>query len=348
VTEATNMEGELEVARPRKDGYRFGAHWFVGVSLTLFALVPFMAPGRYTTAVLISILFFALFGAIYDFMVGYAGLNNFGFASFIAVGAYASALSQLYLGTSAWSGLLIGGLACSLVGAFTGLITLPLLGIYISFMTWFIGETIRLTISNARGVTKGMLGLVVQPLENVFGLDFSRGSDPISYFYVLLTLAVVCTLTMQVIVNSQLGLVWRSMKEDDLAAKTLGIRTGWARIINFTMASFFIGAVGAFYGNYLGVLAPTKSEFGVIRTVEVLTIAYVGGRGSLWGSFFAAALIVSLGEVFREFETWRPAVSGALLITVVIFAPKGLAGILDHIQPVFARLSERLTKMVSH
>jgi branched-chain amino acid transport system permease protein len=89
--------------------------------------------------------------------------------------------------------------------------------------------------------------------------------------------------------------------------------------------------VGSFYAHYLGILSPTPEEFGVPRTVEILTVAYVGGRGTLWGSLFAGFLLIGFQEYFRELEAWRLVMFGMLLIGVMIFAPKGLAGLKKYV-----------------
>ena len=89
--------------------------------------------------------------------------------------------------------------------------------------------------------------------------------------------------------------------------------------------------MGAYYAHYIGILSPTPEEFGVPRTVEILTITYVGGRGTLWGSLFAAFLLIGFQEYFRSLEAWRLVIYGALLIGVILFLPKGLASLRKHV-----------------
>ena len=97
------------------------------------------------------------------------------------------------------------------------------------------------------------------------------------------------------------------------------------------MACFLTGVLGSFYAHYLGILSPTPEEFGVPRTVEILTVCYVGGRGTLWGSLFAAFLLIGFQEYFRELEAWRLVMYGALLILIMLFAPKGLGGLKKYV-----------------
>ncbi len=294
--------------------------------LGLLILIPPLADHPYITTIFISALMFGILGAIYDLMIGYAGLANFGYAGFIAAGAYGSALASFHYGISPWFGLLIGGLCGGLMGLLTGLITLRLRGLYLGLTTWFVAEALRFTISNTPNYTRGMLGLAVAPFPSILGIDFERGRL-LAYYYLLLALGAVIMVLMQLLVRSRIGLAFKAIREDQLATESLGLNTTKYKLINFTVACCFTGVIGSFYAHYLGILSPTPEEFGVPRTVEVLTIAYVGGRGTLWGSLFAAFLLIGFQEYFRELEAWRLVMFGVLLIVVMIFAPKGLAGL---------------------
>jgi branched-chain amino acid transport system permease protein len=302
----------------------------VAALVGLLILVPPLADHPYVTTIFISALMFGIWGAIYDLMIGYAGLTNFGYAGFIAAGAYGSALASFHYGISPWFGLLIGGLCGALLGLFTGLITLRLRGLYLGLTTWFVAESLRFTISNTPDYTRGMLGLAVAPFPDILGIDFSRG-QLLSHYYLLMVLGAVILLLMHLLVRSKIGLAFRAIREDQLATESLGLNTTRYKLINFTVACFFTGVIGSFYAHYLGILSPTPEEFGVPRTVEILTIAYVGGRGTLWGSLFAAFLLIGFQEYFRELEAWRLVMFGALLIIVMIFAPKGLAGLKKYV-----------------
>jgi branched-chain amino acid transport system permease protein len=293
--------------------------------LALLILIPPLAHHPYITTIFISALMFGILGAIYDLMIGYAGLANFGYAGFIAAGAYGSALANFHYGISPWFGLLIGGFCGGLMGFLTGLITLRLRGLYLGLTTWFVAEALRFTISNTPGYTRGVLGLAVAPFPNLLGIDFERG-QLLHYYYLLLLLGAVILIAMQLLVSSKIGLAFKAIREDQLATESLGLNTTKYKLINFTVACCCTGVIGSFYAHYLGILTPTPEEFGVPRTVEILTIAYVGGRGTLWGSLFAAFLLIGFQEYFRELEAWRLVLFGVLLILVMLFAPKGLAG----------------------
>jgi branched-chain amino acid transport system permease protein len=302
----------------------------VAVLLGLLIFVPPFVDNPYITTVFISALMFGLFGAIYDLMIGYAGLTNFGYAGFIAAGAYGSALASFHYSISPWIGLVIGGACGALMGILTGLITLRLRGLYLGLTTWFVAEALRFTISNTPDYTRGMLGLAVEPFPSVLGIDFARG-QLLNHYYLLIVLGALIMLAMHFLVRSKVGLAFKAIREDQLATESLGLNATRYKLINFTVACFLTGVLGAFYAHYLGILSPTPEEFGVPRTVEILTVCYVGGRGTLWGSLFAGFLLVGFQEYFRALEAWRLAMYGALLIAVMLFAPKGLAGLKKYV-----------------
>ena len=315
---------------PRK-GMNASRYIKVALVVAFLIAIPWIQKGnRFITTIFISALMFGIWGVMYDLQIGYGGLINFGFAGFICAGAYGSALAALHYEINPWFGMLIGGAAAGVLGFLTGVVTLRLRGIFVGLATWFVAEVLRLTISNTPGYTRGMLGLAVKPLPDVFGLDFSR-AELLPYYYLLLILAIISYTIAALMVNSRIGLSFKAIREDQLATETLGLSATKYKLINFTTACFFTGVIGAFYAHYIGILTPDTTEFGVPRTVEVLTVAYVGGRGTLWGSILAGFVLIGFQEYFRELEAWRLVMYGALLIAVMLYAPKGLSSVKKYI-----------------
>jgi branched-chain amino acid transport system permease protein len=287
---------------------------------------PFVLDSPYFTSIAISALMFGLLAAIYDLMIGFAGLSHFGIAGVLAVGAYSSGLLSVHTGISPWAGLVFGMAAGALLGLVTGVLTLRVQGLHLAMMTLFSAEAIRLTIANLPDYTRGVLGLSVPPLPSVLGLSFERGGNSLAYYGVLLALGAGIMLTLVLMLRSRLGLVFGAIREDQLAAQSAGLATGWYRVLNMTIACGMVGLIGAFYAHYVGILSPTPEEFGIQRTVEILTLTYLGGRRSLWGGLAAGALLIGLQEYFRDYGALRLVMCGALLIFVMFFAPAGLAG----------------------
>jgi branched-chain amino acid transport system permease protein len=302
----------------------------VAVLIALLIFAPPLIDDPYITRIFISAVMLGVMAAIYDLMIGYAGLVNFGYAGFIAVGAYTSALGEFHFGISPWLGLFLGGVFTAFLGFLLGVITLRLRGLYVALMTFFVGEAIRFSISNTPEFTRGMLGLSVAPFPDILGIDFSR-SNLYAYYYLLLVLTALIMGFMWWLVKSRFGLAFEALREDQLATQSLGLNTTKYKLYNFTIASFLAGVMGAFYAHYLGILSPTPEEFGVYRTVEILSITYIGGRGTLWGSLFSGFLLIGFQEYFRGLGPWRLVIFGALLVFVMLFARRGLAGLKKYI-----------------
>ncbi|UCH21910.1 MAG: branched-chain amino acid ABC transporter permease [Deltaproteobacteria bacterium] len=306
---------------------------YIKLSLVLFFLiaVPLIwKENRYITTIFISALMFGIWGVMYDLQIGYGGLINFGFAGFICAGAYGSALAAHHYEINPWYCMLIGAAASGVLGFLTGVVTLRLKGIFVGLATWFLAEVLRLTISNTPGYTRGMLGLAVKPLPDMYGLNYSR-AELLPYYYLLLAFVIIIFAIASLMVHSRIGLSFKAIREDQLATETLGLSATKYKLINFTTACFFTGLIGAFYAHYIGILTPDPTEFGVPRTVEVLTVAYVGGRGTLWGSILSGFLLIGFQEYFRGLGAWRLVMYGVLLITVMIYAPKGISSIKKYI-----------------
>lgn len=292
----------------------------------LLVASPFALHSPYFTSIAISALMFGLLAAIYDLMIGFAGLSHFGLAGVLAVGAYASGLLTVYTDASPWAGLVLGMVAGAVLGFATGFLTLRVHGLHLAMMTLFSAEAIRLTIANLPDYTRGVLGLSVPPLTPFLGLSFERGGDGLAYYATLLVLGAAVMLILVLVLRSRLGLVFGAIREDQLAAQSAGIATGWYRVLNMTIACGLVGLIGAFYAHYVGILSPTPEEFGIQRTVEILTLTYLGGRRSLWGGLAAGILLIGLQEYFRDYGALRLVLCGVLLIVVMFFAPAGLAG----------------------
>lgn len=296
-------------------------------ALAVLVLVPPIADSSYLTAVFVSVLLFFILGAIFDFMLGYVNLFNFGMGGFMALGAYTSALLHTHFGLTPWLGLLAGGVATLCLGLVAGAITLRLRGIYVGLTTLFLAEFVLFALSNMRDYTRGAAGLQVETFPDLFGLSFQR-SEPYALYYLLLAIVGLIYLCLHLLVTSRVGLVFKAIRDDQLGASVLGFNVVRYKLLNFAVASFFIGVIGAFYGNYIGILVPTPQEFGISRTTEILTIAYVGGRGTLWGSLLGAFTLIGLQEVSRSVQEWRLVLYGAFLILVLMVFPRGLAGAL--------------------
>ena len=252
-----------------------------------------------------------------DFTTGFIGVVNFGFAGFAGLGAYTSALLATRLGISPFIGLLAGGVAAGLLGLATGLLTLRLRGLFAAFMTWFLSLTLMSLITVNVGLTRGAKGLIVPPLF--------EGTNTRGYFYIALIAAVIGYIVMARVANSHIGLAFRAIGQNLDVARASGIDPTKYKVLNFSLSCTFAGVLGAILGHYVGILTP--SVLSSDSTLVILTLSYVGGRGSLWGGLLAAFLFVPAFQGLQHLMAWRLVIYGLVLILSMLFLPDGLADI---------------------
>jgi len=293
------------------------------LSLAFMIAAPFVVRGSYISHIFISALLFGTLAASFDFGVGYLGIVNFGYAAFMGLGAYTSAIAAIRFGINPWLGLLLGGAAAGLLGLATGVLTLRLYGIFVACFTWFLGMALMFLIAVAPEVTRGHLGLSVPFFPNVWILDF-RDPLRLSYFAIIAILSLSILFFLYYLGNrTKMGLAFKALRGSEPAAMVCGINPLKYRVLNFVITCFIAGMLGSFYAHYIRILTP--SLLATSKTIEILAIAYLGGRGSLWGSIPAAFLIITLLEFLRPLEAYRFIIYGVILILIMIFYPGGLA-----------------------
>jgi branched-chain amino acid transport system permease protein len=292
----------------------------------LFAVLlaaPLLVRDQYFVDLMIVTVFFAAQAMVFDFTAGYINVVNFGFAGFVGFGAYVSALLAVNLGASPWLTIWAGAAGSAALGWLTGILTLRLRGIFAAVMAWFVSLTLFSLASALVPLTRGFLGFNV-PL-------FLETSDRRPYFYLILVLAAVSFLFLRAATRSHLGLAFRALGQNLETARASGVSPRKYRVMNFTISCFVAGLLGGFYGHSVGILTPDVMH--TRHTVEVLALAYIGGRGTLWGGALAAFLIIPLFESLRPLFEIRLILYGLLLVATIIVYPRGLAALFDRRSP---------------
>ncbi len=293
----------------------------IAVAVALPWVPPFNAQDyqRY----LVDAALMAAMAVAFDFTAGYIDIVNFGFAAFVGLGGYTSGLLAVDLGISPWIGMMCGAIVAGVVGLLTGMLTLRLRGIYAAVMAWFVGLALMGLVRNVPEVTRGSLGLSVPPLLGT--------SDNLPYYYVILAMLVITILILMTVIRSKIGLAFRAIGQNLAAARASGINPTRFLVINFTLSCAFAGLLGGFYAHYIGILTPDKMA--TSQTVEVLAVAYIGGRGSLWGPAIIAFPLTIATEVLKTQLISMPGLNlvlyGLLLIVVMILRPGGFAGLVN-------------------
>ena len=294
----------------------------LGLAGVVILLVLPMIPGLNSEYILRWLTLAAYFAActiIFDFTAGFINIVNFGFMAFCGVGAYCSALLVTNLGLSPWLGMVCGGLLTGLIGLFTGVITLRLRGIFAACLTWFVGLAMMGLCTKLVWLTRGPAGLSVPKLFETY--------SNVPYYYTIVIGILACYLICSLLVRSKMGLAFKAIGQNMEAAQTSGVNPVHYRVVNFVISCTLAGVLGGFYAHYIGILTPDIMH--TSKTMEVLAISYIGGRGSLWGGVFAAFPLMVGMELLRSTFAHLPGIHllvyGVLLIIVMIHFPGGIA-----------------------
>ncbi len=291
------------------------------VGLAILVILPFVPPfnQEYLIRWLIVAAFIAASAIAFDLTAGFINIVNFGFNAFVGLGGYTSALLAVKVGLTPWVGIFAGALIAAILGFLTGILTLRLRGIFGALMTWFIGLALMGLAVKLVWLTRGPLGLRVPRL-------FETTSN-VPYYYMILTMMFIVYLICKWVVRSKMGLAFKAIGQNMEAARTSGINPVYYRIVNFTLSCALAGWLGGFYAHYYGILTPDLMH--TSKTVEVLAVAYIGGRGSLWGGAFVAFPFMFAMEIVRSYFSNLPGlhliIYGVILILVMVYYSGGVA-----------------------
>jgi branched-chain amino acid transport system permease protein len=294
----------------------------------LLFIVPLLTQDEYTRHLMVVSLMFGAQAMTSDFTIGFINITNFGFAAFVGLGAYTSALLAADLGLDPFLGMLLGTILSGLVGFLTGLLTLRLRGLFVAIMAWFVAIALKALAAVLVDLTRGYLGLFVPPL-------FETRST-LLYYYVLLAIVALIFFVTRSIVKGRVGLAFQAIGQDLDYARASGINPVRYKLIAFTLSCAFAGLLGGFYGHFIGILTP--DIMATDHTVEVIALNIIGGRGTLWGPLVAAFLIIPAFESLKSLMEIRLIIYGVLLLLVIISYPAGLAGL---VRTVWQRIQMR-------
>lgn len=293
--------------------------------LVVLAALPFIPPfnQEYMIRWLVTAGLMAAAAIAFDFTAGYINIVNFGFYAILGFGGYTSAILAERFGMSPWFGFFFGALTAGLLGFLTGMLTLRLRGIFAAVMAWFVGLALLGLATKLVWLTRGPLGLRVPRL-------FDSPSN-LPYYYLILLLMLLIYIICSQVTGSKIGIAFKAIGQNMDAAKTSGINPTYYRILNFTLSCTLAGLLGGFYAHYFGILTPDVLQ--TAKTVEVLAVAYIGGRASLWGGAAIAFPFIIAMELIRSGLSNLPGlhlvIYGLMLILVMIYYPGGFAHFFD-------------------
>ncbi len=290
------------------------------VLLILLLSLPYLG-GVYITDIASLAGIYVILSLGLNIMVGYTGLLNLGFAAFYAIGAYTYALLNTKLGMGFWESLPFSLSITAVAGFLLGIPALRLRGDYLAIVTLGFGEITRIVLNNWISLTNGPNGITGIERPVLFGYEMRGVED---FYYLVLASVLLSLFIIKRIIDSKAGRAWMAIRDDEIAASSLGINTFLYKLYAFSFGALWAGLAGQLFAAKMRFVSPESFTF--FESVMILAMVILGGQGTITGPIIGALLLVALPEIFREFEQYRMVFLGAGLIFMSIFRPQGIVG----------------------
>lgn len=217
--------------------------------------------------------------------------------------------------------MIASALMAGLLSLLVALPTMRLKGYFLTVVTLGFCEIVRLVEMNWMDLTRGPLGIAGIPSPNFFGIDLSSNRQ---IYYVMLVLVVVSAVIIFSIVHSRVGLAIMAIRDDDLAAASMGVNVVKYKIMVFLISTMMVGVAGAFYAHYISFIDP--SGFTTAASTDMLIMAIFGGLGSIPGTILGASILTILPETIRAMAEYRNLVYGIIIVVLMMVKPDGILG----------------------
>ena len=293
--------------------------WLCGVSITVLLAVPGLVDS-YHLHVLSVICIFVVVAVGMNILVGYTGLVSLGHAGLFAIGAYTSALLSTRAGISFWPASLAGMLLAAIAGAMLALASLRARGIALAMVTIAFGIIVEQLALDQDALTGGFMGISNIPPPVLVGLNL----PPSMRFYLLLSIAALSVWLSANLRHSKWGRGLLAVRENRIAAASLGISRYAMETMGFVVSAAFVGYAGALYAHHHAYIAPTIFSFDL--SILMLLMVILGGLGTIWGPVVGAIVLLALPELISGFQGFRLIVYGAVMLGCLYVMPQGIAG----------------------
>ncbi|MDP9901591.1 branched-chain amino acid ABC transporter permease [Variovorax ginsengisoli] len=300
--------------------------------IALFAVAVACVPLVTTSGVALNFVMMALYATLiaqaWNILGGFGGQFSFGHALFFGTGAYIQAIAQLQGGINPWVALPLAVAGAAAVGLFVGALSFRygLKGSYFALVTLAFAEVFRIMAVSV-SFTGGGVGLMVPLRESAANMQFaSRGG----YLWLVLAFVVAALLVTWWLRNGRFGAYLQAVRDNEDAARAVGVNPFRIKLAAIGLSAAFMGAAGAFYVQVFQYIDPSIA-YGSVTSVEALVAAIVGGMGTLWGPVLGAVVLHVLSDLTRNLFGELPGINmviyGVVLVLIVIFLPRGIAGI---------------------
>jgi len=255
---------------------------------------------------LLPIALFIVLALGLNVVVGFAGLLDLGYAAFFAIGAYTVGLltspSSLlpYHEMNFWVAMVIAAVVAGIFGVILGAPTLRLRGDYLAIVTLGFGEIVPLVIKNTPEVTHGVLGIapIGLPEIDLFGFQYRWGIESTPWYYLVLIVGALSVFLTARLRDARIGRAWAAMREDEVAAASMGVNLVNTKLFAFALGASFSGFAGAIWAGYLQQISPEQFDFSV--SIFVLCMIILGGIGNIWGVVLGGAILGGFDRILAE------------------------------------------------
>ena len=303
----------------------------IALALAVLLALP-LAADRYVLSVLTLIFYFAYVGQAWNLMMGYAGQLSLGHALYVGVGGYVAALMWLRLGIGPWLGVFAAVAVASAFGAVIGWLgfRFGIAGVYFALLTIAFAEFTRIGFDHLE-LTGGAAGLFLPFEEKRMAEWWNLRGGQLMFYYLALALAAGGVLLVALIARSRLGYRWLAVREDETAARALGIDAFAVKMAAVVISSAMTAVGGVFYAFYYNSLFPSQ-VFEMSRSIELILAPIVGGLGTVFGPVIGAFILTPMGEgLIATTERFGVNVPGAkamfygvVLIAIIYAMPGGV------------------------
>lgn len=288
---------------------------FIGGAVVVYGVIQFLISvgilNNFHSTTLIFLAINIILAVSLHLVIGITGQFSLGHAGFLAVGAYISAIVTMKLHLPFPVAIVAGGIIATLAGLIVGIPSLRLKGDYLAIATLGFAEIIRIVFLNIDYVG-GASGMQVTHLTTWTH----------AFICLFATIVVIVNFT-----NSRHGRACISVRENEIAADAMGINTTYYKVMAFAIGSFFAGVAGALYAHNFYIIQP--SNFGFLKSIDILIFVVLGGLGSLSGAVVATILLTIVSTFLQGFPETRMIIYSLVLVLVMLYRPKGLMGTME-------------------
>jgi len=290
------------------------------IAIILLLIMPqFLSD--YLNGVAVRVMIYILLVASMNIVNGYTGQFTVGQMGFANVGAYVTAIMVTHYEISFFISVICSGLIASVMGALISYPARKLSGLYLAAVTLGFSEILRVVALNWISVTGGAMGIAGIPVPEIFGFRFGNSMLMVYLVLVIIIIMLICNYC---VINSKIGRAWISIRENEEAAKSLGINTYRYKSLGFIYGGFWAGVAGAVMAVFYRFI--DSNMFSMADNFDVLAMMIIGGQGTLFGPVIGSALVIGTLEWFRFAAIYRGVIFGGVIIFMMWVRPQGILG----------------------